>query len=161
VSHTTPAAAAPPVESLAGPALAEAVAVALGWRWFLWPQRKAIALHHPDPSKREMWAPHFIDVTDTQQEYERFCDWDRYVPDYPNDIAAAWQVVDYMLPLCCNDFDLSTDSALSGDRQYTAEFGYAYTNKRPLTYGVAEGPTAPIAICRAALLALRAGKEVR
>ena len=157
MSHATPTDALPPVESLAGPALAEAVAVeVMGWRWFLWPQRGAIALHHPDLSKREMWAPHFIDVTDAQQEYERFCDWDRYVPDYPNDIAAAMQVVDYLharrnpvsmiyLTGCLDDHDA---------------FAWQVTFRRDDGHAWAADVSLPTAICRAALKALRAGWEV-
>ena len=74
-------------------------------------------------------------------------------PDYSTDIAAAWQVVEGMkdAPGRKAKFrGFTVDStAPEGRRGYSASFGYTMGGEHACAYG----ETAPLAICRAALLA--------
>lgn len=140
-------------EPLTGAALAEAVAVeVMGWRWFRAPNCDLIALFHPDPAERRMWAPSFSDVTEEQARYERFSDYRVEVPDYADDIAAAMQVVERMQALgWAAEFGSCAVTPGGSCGGYYAQFvrdgNYRDNEMRP---------TMPEAICRAALAAVRA-----
>lgn len=66
-------------------------------------------------------------------------------PAYSTDIAAAWQVVEAMRP----EYGFWID----GDDDYVVEFQHGMPGMADYRHGRASAPTAPEAICKAALLA--------
>ena len=88
-----------------------------------------------------------------------------FVPAYSADIGMAWQIVDYMLdwdgPFWWDDFSMRSHRS-ADDSSWTWGAGFRYwTFPQNETTVIVEamGNTAPLAICRAALLAAQKDKE--
>lgn len=73
--------------------------------------------------------------------------WDeRYAPHYSTNIAAAWKVVEKLAERFDRDPFICENTYLSGDREWHVVFNGMYE---------AAEPTAPLAICKAAIAAMR------
>ena len=76
----------------------------------------------------------------------------REIPDYPNDIAAAWELVDYM------GFQKEFDLELAGGLPvWEASWEASFMPTDGRGFGLMRGETAPRAITRAFILAMQEG----
>lgn len=102
-----------------------------GW-WWTGPNRESqLGLN----ASREDW-----------EAYKRgeLKDWDRaWLPDFSSDIAVAWQIVEHMH---ANGYNFS----IAQDRHSAVHVSFGQYDK----VGESFAPSAPLAICRAALAAL-------
>ena len=120
----------------------------MGWRWLL-PPGADCAVLLPPSFDNPHWkpAPNGIVACDDYQETMA-----RYGGTWPTDITAAWQVVERMMTWNARWL---ADNDLCNDQSIMWSFR---TGDRPLHYQwySAEAPKgqAPIAICKAALLAV-------
>jgi hypothetical protein len=140
---------------------AEVAEKVFGWRWFLGPGHKAISFQPPlsDGWERPMFHPDSVDVTDRQTEYERFYDWDHCgrrdgrsgLPNYSTDIADAWEIVEHFSSAW---FRLEDGWGAPAADRWICWLEQDWTEEDP----AGQAPTAPMAICQAALYACERGR---
>ncbi len=80
------------------------------------------------------------------QEYDGGRKETSWTPDYSGDISAAWLVVEKMRP--------THGFWIDGDDGYEVEFQHGMVGAPEFRIGTSKADTAPLAICRAALLAI-------
>ena len=118
----------------------------MGWRWLNLPDIRRPCFK--PPGEIAQFLPKFVErntVTCSDSPPDR-------LPHYSTDIAAAWQVVEAMRP--------EHGFWIDGDDGYAVEFQHGMPRMADYRHGRASAPTAPEAICKAALLAKLESGEV-
>ena len=134
----------------AGRELDALVAEAMGWIWLRFKPAH-------DEDAEFVRKPYGPDTWEASLEHKRANGdeplahlWDCDLPHYSTDIAAAWEVVEYMGPIPFSLRFQPADAWRTGDGEVYCHAHWTCWFEGSVW---AEAPTAPLAICRAALLA--------